>query len=117
MIIKNLSTGKIIAKDVELADTYWKRVKGLMFREGGSMLFRFKKEGFYSVWTLFMKFQIDIIFLDRQKKVIQVCGNARPVGRGLSTWRVYRTEKEAKYILEIPSGGRAIVRKGDLMSF
>ncbi|MBI4020231.1 MAG: DUF192 domain-containing protein [Candidatus Aenigmarchaeota archaeon] len=103
MKIRNLTTGKIIAEDADLADTYWKRIKGLMFRQTGSMLFTFKKPGFYGIWMLFMRFPLYIIFLDSQMRVIDIAENARPVSLNPKTWRTYYPEKPAKYILEIPN--------------
>ena len=75
-----------------LADSIFKRFKGLMFKKDFDecMLFCNLKDS--SIHTLFMKFEIDIYFLDSDKVIIEKTS--------LKPWKVYRPKKSAKYILE-----------------
>ena len=66
----------------ELADTQSKRIQGLMFRESlahnRGMLFVFDKEAQHSLWMKNMRFPLDIIWFDRNKKIVDIYQNALP---------------------------------------
>src|SRR4051812_14341438 len=68
----NERTGQIVASNAVEADNMWKAFKGLMFRSGlGSgeaMVFRPAR----GIHTHFMRFPIDLIFLDKQNRVKKV---------------------------------------------
>jgi uncharacterized membrane protein (UPF0127 family) len=99
MPLLNHSTGEVIAKVVEKADTFIKRFRGLMLRGNFSnhaMLFTFKKPGRYSVHTMFMRFPIDLVYLDENFAAVEIKKNLKP-------WRFYRPKSKAKYLIEIPS--------------
>ena len=69
---------------VYIADSFFKSMFGLMFREsldeGRGMLFTLGRESRSeaSIWMLNMKFSIDILWLDRDGKVIDIKENASP---------------------------------------
>lgn len=90
---------------VELADTPFTRAKGLMFRssleENRGMLFVFDKEGRYSMWMLGMRFPIDIIWIDKDMRVVDIVKNADP---SLLLYKTYRPIRKAKYVLEVRAG-------------
>lgn len=75
-----------------LADTFFKRLKGLMgkrkFEDG--MLFTNLTDS--SIHTMFMRFAIDAYFID-ENKIIYDKATLKP-------WRLYKPEKQAEYILE-----------------
>ncbi len=68
-----------------------------MFRKSGEMLFVFKKDVRYSVWTPFMKFSIDVFFLDGKGKVVEVKRNLKP-------WKIYKPRKSYRYFFESEAG-------------
>ena len=82
---------------MQIADTIWKRTLGLMFRKNGEMLFIFEKDVRFSVWTPFMKFPIDVFFLDKNKEVIEVKRNLKP-------WRIYKPKNYYRYFFEAKAG-------------
>ena len=89
---------------VEIADSAWKKFKGLMFRKTfeGALVFPLHKETRFgaSIHTFFMQFPIDILFLDKDKKVIDLRRDVKP-------WTLNITPKKpAKYIVEL-TGGKA----------
>lgn len=111
MVLVNLSTGETIAKRVETADTFVKRLRGLMLKRNfsdGAMLFKFKKPGRHSVHTMFMRFPIDLVFLDENFIAVEVKENLKP-------WRFHRPKLKAKYLVELPTG-LAKIRPGDRLS-
>ena len=69
--------GKCIISNVERADTTFKRALGLMLRThikyNYGLLFSFERQTTCNVHMLFVPFDIDIIFLDCNNKVIDLC--------------------------------------------
>jgi len=91
---------------VEVADTWWKRTKGLMFRKKlppmHGLLLEFPKPGRHGIWMPFMKFPLDLIFLNERMDVIDIKMNVPPVSLFRpKTWKIYKPKKPAKYVLEI----------------
>jgi len=95
------TTGKVIASKVELADTFWRRFRGLMFRrrfQGGSaMLFSLPRPGRYGIHMFFVRFPIDLLYLDSRFVVVELRAGVRP-------WRVHRPKTIANYLIELPAG-------------
>jgi uncharacterized protein len=109
--VTNLTRGTILADRLELADTGPKRNKGLLGRKGlagGEGLWIVPCE---SVHTFFMKFAIDLVYLDRNHKV-------RKVRASVPAWRLSAC-LSAHSILELPSGTiRATqTQPGDSLNF
>lgn len=75
--LRNLTTGEIIAADVRVADGWWERLAGLIPRKVVD-----PDEGlwFHDCWaihTLLMRAKIDVIFLDRQERVVRTCARVK----------------------------------------
>jgi len=82
----------------EVADTTWKKFKGLMLKSKPKpMLFVFKRSSRHSFHTCFMRFPIDFVFMDENKKVVEIHENVKP-------WRFVRPQTPAMYVLELPAG-------------
>jgi len=76
--ISNLTRGTVLAESVETADRGATRRKGLLGRDGlasGEGLWIVPCE---SVHTIAMRFPIDIVYLDRKKRVRKVRSNVMP---------------------------------------
>ncbi len=100
-------TGEILAQEIEIANTYFTRLKGLMFRRelpnGSGLLL----DPCPQIHTCFMRFNIDAIFFDRNGLVLYVAEQMRP-------WRFGKFVRGSRYTLELPGGTLAgRVRKGD----
>lgn len=54
---------------------------------------------------MFMRFTIDVVFLDRDYAVLKVVESLRP-------WR-FAGARRAKAVLELPRGGARRIRNGD----
>ena len=94
---------------LEVAASFWSLAKGLMFRKGmpkgSALLMDLGKPKMAGIWMLFMRFPIDIIFLDENLRTVGEKKNARPLRfYNPLTWRVYYPKKKARYVLEIKSG-------------
>lgn len=96
----------------ELADSALKRRQGLMFRKGldkdAGMLFLFDQEARHSFWMKNMNFPLDIIWVSRDKKVVDVKTDVAPCDgacEGLIP------QEAAQYVLEVNAG---FVRKNQI---
>jgi len=101
-----LKTKKIFRlKEVEVASSPWKLLLGLMFRpglpKGTGMLFDMHYNDKHGIWMLFMRFPIDIHFLDADGNTVDVVKRAVPL-RILkpSTWKIYRPKHPCRYAVE-----------------
>src|SRR3989304_1416606 len=70
--------GTVVAKDIRLAGGLWPRFWGLMGRkalpnDAGLLL-----KPSSSIHTAFMRFPIDIVFLDRSLRVVRVVPQMKP---------------------------------------
>lgn len=90
------------------ADTFFKRFKGLMGKKDfeDALLFTNLKDS--SIHTLFMRFEIDIYFIDENKIIFDKVS--------LKPWRFYKPKKQAKYILETKKG-LIKLKIGDCLDF
>jgi uncharacterized protein len=87
-----------LATDLAVADTHWTRLRGLLGRgpddfRNGSGLWIVPCHG---VHTLGMGFPIDVVYLDRDLKVIHVETDLQP-------WRFAPVRRMATSVLELPS--------------
>jgi len=100
-------TGKVLADKVELAETFWRRFLGLMFRrnfrKGQALLFKLAKSGRYGVHMFFVRFPIDLLYLNQNFVVVDIRRELRP-------WRIHRPKVKANYIVELPAGTISLTR-------
>ncbi|ADI74995.1 protein of unknown function DUF192 [Methanohalobium evestigatum Z-7303] len=96
MILK--SNGNTVASDVEFATTFFSQSKGLMFKKNVpndyALVFVFDKPIKTSVHMLFVRFPIDVLFLDDSKRIIKATTLKPWLGTSSS-------EKIVKYIIEM----------------
>lgn len=78
--------------DIIYADTFLKRFKGLMLKKDFNDVLIFTNLKDSSIHTCFMRFDIDIYFLDEDKLIFEKTT--------LKPWKFYRPKKQAKYVLE-----------------
>lgn len=78
--------------NIIVADTFLKRFKGLMGKQDFKDGLLFKNLTDSSIHTMFMRFEIDVYFIDKNKIIYDKVS--------LKPWKFYRPEKQAKYILE-----------------
>jgi hypothetical protein len=101
--------GAILCERCEIPETAFGRMRGLLGREGlepgeGMLIDRAG-----SVHMLFMRFPIDVVFLDRDRRVVGVRHGLRP-------WRVAGARR-AVAALELPAGVAAAteIETGDVL--
>ncbi|HID57063.1 TPA: DUF192 domain-containing protein [Candidatus Poribacteria bacterium] len=101
---------RIVGERIKVADTFWSRFLGLLGRKGIS-----PGEGVLllpcsSVHTLFMRFAIDVLFLDERMKVVKVLPSLKP-------YRFSPIVRGAHSVLELAEGEieRIGIEVGDLL--
>jgi uncharacterized membrane protein (UPF0127 family) len=109
--IQNRTRASVLATEAELADTSKKRRTGLLKHDSlppGQGLWIVPCEGIH---TFGMKFAIDVLFLDRKKKVLKVRPHMGPRRIALCLW--------AHSVLELPAGtiAAAATEPGDELEF
>lgn len=86
-----------LATALALADTHWTRLRGLLgvnsndFRNGSGLWII----PCHGVHTLGMGFPIDVVYLDRESKVVHIQSALRP-------WRFAPVRRQATSVLELP---------------
>ena len=106
----NERTGTVVLTRLRFADTRWLSFKGLMFDRdlppGHGLLFRPAR----GIHTQFMRFPIDLVFLDEDNSVCAIRESMPP-------WRLDFTRAAA--VIEIPGGStrNADIRVGDRLRF
>lgn len=107
IVIKN--TNQILCHHFKIASTFFERLIGLMFSQSiqpydGLLIKRCK-----SIHTCFMRYAIDVVFLDRKYKVVKVIPSMKP-------WRLTSFYWRASQVLELPSGSlRGQIKEGDCL--
>ena len=121
-MLYNVSRKKKIIGKVRFADSSFKRFRGLMFSKKKdfdyALIFDMGKgigcglisdEGKLkaSIHMCFVFFPIDVLFLDREKKVVDIAFALKP-------WTLDYTPKEnARYVIELPCGNAKKVKIGN----
>lgn len=98
--ITNTTRATTLAERCGVANTFWTRLRGLMGRsalEPGSGLLIFPE---WSIHTFFMRFPIDVLFLDRSNRVLTLHTAMPPNRPYAGAWGGYA-------VLELPAGSIA----------
>jgi uncharacterized membrane protein (UPF0127 family) len=95
----NRTRATYLATDLLIARTHWTRFRGLMATDPS----RFQRgQGLWinpsrGIHTFAMRFAIDAIYLDRDRKVIHIEEDLQP-------WRLAAVKIQAASVLEVPTG-------------
>ena len=90
-------TGRnILAGNASMAVGFFARFAGLMFRKSFEKADGLVLKGCGSIHTFFMKFPIDVVFLDRDLRVTSV-------GEAVLPWRVFIPETRSTAVIELPA--------------
>lgn len=122
-MIKNITKDKILVKKLEIADSVGKKTKGLMFRKelskDSGFLMVFRNERKHEIWMFGMRFPIDIVFIDKDKRIVDIKHSVKPMGKNPKTWRIYRPKEPCRYVLEVNSGliEKTKTEVGDVLEF
>ena len=102
--------GKVVLERIIMADTYTKRLQGLLGRKGLD-----EREGMMilpcnSIHTYRMKFPIDVLFVDRDNVVVKVLRDFKPGRMGPLVFKSH-------FVMEAEAGVFKDVKVGDKLEF
>lgn len=99
-------SGAVIVQDLELANNSWTRFKGLMFRSSLPKLGGLWLTPCSSIHMMFMRFPIDVIWLNSKRVVLKVSSSVAPWYGMAFCWNAWAA-------LELPAGNAGDVQVGD----
>ena len=107
----NVTKGVAIASELEIATSFAARSQGLLGHSGLKPDTGLLIDPCSSIHMWFMRFPIDVVFLDKKNRVVGLKRNVKPWGMAWS-WRGAKT-------LELPVGVIASTRTqlGDIVAF
>jgi len=107
----NVTKGVAIASELEVANSFAARSKGLLGRSGLKPDTGLLIDPCSSIHMWFMRFPIDVVFLDKKNRVVGLRRNLKPWGMA-GSWRGTKT-------IELPVGVIASTRTqlGDIVAF
>lgn len=88
---------KEILNKVRTADTFNLRAMGLMFKQSMGEMDGLLLQPCNSIHTFFMKFNIDVVFMNRHNEIIKIFRNMPP-------WRMTRMYFTSSKVLEMDGG-------------
>jgi len=112
MIIKNSTRNRTLSKNAKICENIFSKAFGLMFSKKKSLIFIFNEEIINPLHMFFVFFPIDVLLLDKNKKVVDMKINFKP-------FSIYFPKNKAKYILELSNGTikNSGTKLGDRISF
>ncbi len=110
MIISNVTRQTVIAKDARLADTPLKRLIGLLGKKSLAPNEALIIKPCNSIHMFFMKFPIDVIFLDGENHAVGIVENIKPFQLSPLFW-------QARLAIELPIGAikQSATQRGDIV--
>jgi uncharacterized protein len=112
MTLMNRSKNQLIVSHLEEANTFWPRLRGLLGRSyldaDAGMFF----DMCTSIHTFFMKFSIDVVFVDKNSRVVKTFKSVKP---GRLIWPILT----ARAVYEFAEGAiaRGRIEVGDELHF
>ena len=102
-------SNRVIAEKVRIADSMGSRLMGLMFIKEMKGFDGLMLEPCNSVHNCFMRFSTDVIFLNRENKIVKILRNFKP-------WRFSWVYFKSKKVLELKAGTLpADIKEGDVL--
>ena len=112
-LLFNRTTGRQVIDHVRIAKSLWAQFQGLMLESPGNfdyaLIFPLPLETRLgaSVHMLFVFFPLDLVFLDKNRRVVDKKEGFRPFSLN------YTPKKPAAYFVEMPAGLAKEIRLGD----
>lgn len=95
--LANKTTKQTLIANLEVADTFWERMRGLLGRDSLSPGSALLIPRCNSIHTFFMRFAIDVIFLNQEFVVVKTISGVKP---GRLIWPIWR----ASSVIELNEG-------------
>lgn len=96
-MIYNKDKKTVLSKNCKFCKSQISKTVGLMFRrKPKALVFAFDNEKIVSLHMFFVFFPIDIIYLNKNKEVVELKKDFKP-------FSLYKPRKKAQYIIELPA--------------
>jgi uncharacterized membrane protein (UPF0127 family) len=95
--IRNVTKDTVVCERASMADSFWKRAKGLMFQKGWEDFDGLLLSPCRSIHTFGMRMEIDVCFLDPELRIVKSLGS---LGRRRSA----QGGRHSRATLELPAG-------------
>jgi uncharacterized membrane protein (UPF0127 family) len=98
-------------------------MRGMMFRDSlapnRGMLFIHDRPGEYTYWMYQVRIPLDIIWMDKNRRIVEMSPNTPPCKTKASQCPSYGGHKEAMMVLELAAGSieKHHLRVGDVLDF
>lgn len=93
-MISNQTTNKIVSSQEMVCRTFLSQALGLMFRRKRNLVMVFPKEKKIRLHMLFVFYPIDVLILDRNKKIVEIKRNFKP-------FTFWSSKQKCKYVVEL----------------
>jgi uncharacterized membrane protein (UPF0127 family) len=110
--IANASRKKSVAAELEIADSEFSRMRGLMFREEVvPILFVFGFDGIFPIHSYFVKGEFDAVYLSHDGRVNEIYRCIAP------NTALVSPKKKSSFLLELPPkmARRLCMEEGDVL--
>lgn len=97
MILINKDYNTVISENLTVADTYFKRLKGLMFTKNLPPQNALQIIPCSEIHTFFMNYSLDVLYLDDNNSIVYLDEKLKP-------GKIGRYVKNAKSVIELPEG-------------
>ncbi len=111
-LIKNKTKNFVIIDKAEICKSLWSKGTGLMLRKKPDygMVFVFRKEQRNAITMFMVFFPIDLLFLDKSKRVVEIKKSLQP-------FKDYYPKAKSMYVVELPVGVMRKTAVGDKILF
>lgn len=109
---------KLLCK-AQVADSFLEKIKGAMFEEiaeNKGLLIKFRNEGKYGIWMLFVPHDLALFFLNRKGEVVDR-KLAKKFTLNPKSWKIYKPRQPCKYVLECNHKKMNEVKVGDKLEW
>ncbi len=107
MRVKIKYNSKILSENIQVADTLYHRLIGLMFKNAPEGADGLLLEPCNSIHTFFMQYRLDVAFIGSNNEIIKIIRNLNP-------WRMTWIYFRARKTLELPAGKLPLdLKEGD----
>jgi len=110
--VLNVSKGTVIAQQARLASSLGQRMKGLLGQNSLSTNEALILKPCSSIHTFFMRFSIDVLFLDKNMQIVKLFRNMPPNRLSPIVWG-------SRIAIELPAGktSQTNTQVGDIVEF
>ena len=116
MLVNKTKNAEVI-NNVKIVNTHWKKMKGLMFEDvkkfDYALVFDLGRDArkSASIHMMFVFFPIDVVYLDKDKKVVDVIKSLKPFTPN------YTPKERSRYFVELPKGKSSGIEIGDILEW